>query len=271
VFRRVIVPSEAFEELNGNYSHGSHVHVVGPVVQRTRMTTDEREALRGDLAKRFGRDFRHLVVTMLGGGVAADRSAQIAATCAMMASRADTLHLAVVWPNATVEAGAFTWPNTRIVKTHHAGALVAACDLFISAAGYNSFHEVIYNRVPAIFMAQMSTFMDDQRRRAMAAVDRGLADIIEPHEMHALRAKVANYLEGGRSQEIREQLETLELPEPGTADAARLIMEIAECPRPAGRTSLPASATMNPRTSMTSFVPTTPGPPIPAGRYSRST
>ncbi|WMT92615.1 hypothetical protein [Pelagibacterium sp. H642] len=225
-FRRVIVPTEAFEELNSSYSHGGHVHFVGPIVQTVPLTKRRRKSIRAELATRFGRDFKHLVVTMLGGGLAAGRSAQIAAICAMMAERTDTLHLVVVWPNATVEAGAYAWPNTRIVKTHHANALVLASDLFISAAGYNSYHEALYGRIPTIFMAQMSVFMDDQRRRAMAAVERGLADIVEPHEMHALRAKLADHLDGSRSQDVRGLLSELELPEPGTAQAARLIEEI---------------------------------------------
>jgi hypothetical protein len=225
-FSRVIVPSEAFEELNEGYSRGSHIHVVGPIVQRLKMTARKRAKLRAEFANHYGRDFRHLAVTMLGGGVAADRSSQIAAICAMMAARRDTLHLLVVWPTATVEAGAYAWPNTRVVKTHHASALVAAADLYISAVGYNSFHEVVYNGVPTIFMAQMAQFMDDQQSRAMAAVTRGCADIVAPEEMHSLRAKIADFLDGGRSGEIRATLAELSLPEPGNKDAARLIMEL---------------------------------------------
>ncbi|TNC49628.1 hypothetical protein FHG66_11010 [Rubellimicrobium rubrum] len=227
-FSRVIVPSEAFEELNEGYSQGSHIRTVGPIVQRQKMTTKRREKLRGELASRYGREFRHLAVTMLGGGVAADRSAQTAAICAMMASRRDTLHLLVVWPTATVEAGAYAWPNTRVVKTHHASALVAAADLYISAVGYNSFHEVIYNRVPTIFMAQMAQFMDDQQARAMAAVNRGCADIVAPDEMLSLRHKISAFLDGGRSAEIRAALSELTLPEPGNAEAAHLILELTQ-------------------------------------------
>jgi hypothetical protein len=226
VFTRVIVPSEAFEELNDNYSYGSHVHTVGPIVQRVKMTPKRRDKLRGQIAARYGREFRHLAVTMLGGGVAADRTSQIAAICAMMASRKDTLHLLVVWPTATVEASAFAWPNTRVVKTHHASSLVAVADLYVSAVGYNSFHEALYNRVPTIFMAQMSAFMDDQQSRAMAAVERGCADIVAPEEMLSLRSKIVDFLDGERAQEIRGRLAELTLPEPGNAAAARLIMEL---------------------------------------------
>ena len=226
VFSRVIVPSEAFEDLNEGYSQGSHIRTVGPIVQRVRMTAKRREKLRAQIAERYGRDYKHLAVTMLGGGVAADRTSQIAAICAMMASRRDTLHLLVVWPTATVEAGAYAWPNTRVVKTHHASVLVAAADLYISAVGYNSFHEAMYNRVPTIFMAQMAQYMDDQQARAMAAVSRGCADIVSPDEMLSLRHKISAFLDGGQGAEIRAALTELTLPEPGNAEAARLIMEL---------------------------------------------
>ena len=226
VFNRVIVPSEAFEELNEGYSQGSHIRTVGPIVQRLKMTAKKRDKLRAEIAARYGREFKNLAVTMLGGGVAADRSSQTAAICAMMAARPDTLHLLVVWPTATVEAGAYAWPNTRVVKTHHAPALVAAADLYVSAVGYNSFHEVVYNKVPTIFMAQMAAYMDDQHSRAMSAVNRGCADIVAPEEMLSLRTKISDFLDGGRSGEIRAALSELTLPEPGNAEAAALIMEL---------------------------------------------
>ena len=146
----------------------------------------------------------------------------------MMERRPDTLNLVVVWPTATIEPGSFSWDNTRVVKTHHASALVAACDLYISAVGYNSFHEAMYNRIPTIFMAQMNAFMDDQRSRAMAAVSRDLADIVEPHEMMSLAAKVGEFLDGGRAEEIRSRLAQIELPQPGNLAAAKMIMEISE-------------------------------------------
>lgn len=228
VFNRVIVPLEAFEELNEDYSDGKHLTTVGPIVQSISLTRAKRDTIRAAIGRQFGKTFKHLVVTMLGGGVAADRSSQVASICAMVERRADTLNLVVVWPTATVEAGAFSWSNSRVVKTHHASALVAACDLYISAVGYNSFHEAMYNRIPTIFMAQMNAFMDDQRARAMAAINRNLADIVEPHEMMSLSVKLAEFLDGGRSNEIRTRLSELKLPEAGNAAAAKLIMEISQ-------------------------------------------
>lgn len=225
-FSRVIVPMEAFDELNQRYSRGDHLREVGPIVQRTALSQEDRTALRADLAARYGRPFQHLVVTMLGGGVAADRKAQLSAICAMMDRRPDTLNLIVVWPTATVEAGCFAWDNTRVVKTHHASALVAAADLFISAVGYNSFHEAIYNQVPTIFIPQMAAMMDDQRARAIAAVDRGCASLVEPHEMLTLQQMITQHLDHGHAATVRANLAALSLPEPGNAQAARLIEEM---------------------------------------------
>lgn len=226
VFQRVIVPLEAFDELNQRYSRGSHLHEVGPIVQRTVLSPEERATLRARLTQRTGVTFDKLVVTMLGGGVAADRKAQLAAICAMMERRPNTLNLIVVWPTATVEAGWFSWRNTRVVQTHHASALVAAADLFVTATGYNSFHEAVYNQVPAIFVPQMAAMMDDQRARAMAAVERGCASIVEPHEMLTLQTLVRAHLDEGHDEIVRTNLAALTLPEPGNAHAARIIEEL---------------------------------------------
>ena len=230
-FARVIVPSEAFDELNGSYSHGDHLRPVGPIVQRIALGGADREALRQRLAGRFGQSFERLVVSLLGGGVAADRSVQIQAICGMIARRPNTLHLVVVWPTATLQPGWFAWPNTRIVRTHYAGALAAAADLCISAAGYNSFHEMLYNGIPAIFLPQTGAFMDDQRARAHAASDRGLALTLEPSQLMTLDREVDRFLDRGEADAVRQRIAALDLPEPGNARAARLIEEVMHgCP-----------------------------------------
>lgn len=225
VFGRVIVPAEAFEELNQTYSSGDHVSQVGPIVQKMDLKNHDRETLRAALADRFEKPFRKLVVTMLGAGVAARRTAQIQAICGMMDTRDDVLNLVVVWPAATAEAGAFAWNNTRVVKTHHASPLVAASDLFISGVGYNSFHEALYNHVPTIFMPQMASFMDDQHSRAQAAIDRGLAEMVAPENLMALRQHMQSFLDHGKAEQIRDRLANWALPETGNRAAAALIAE----------------------------------------------
>lgn len=225
IFERVIVPMEAFDELNHSYSQGSRLKTVGPIVQQPDPKVFDREKLRERLRKRFKIDFTNLTVTMLGGGVAADRTAQVQAICAGMEKRSDTLNLIVTWPTARVDPGWFSWKNSRIVRTHHANPLVSVCDLFISAVGYNSFHEAIYNNIPSIFIPQMASYMDDQRARAEAAADRGAAILVEPTQMSSLEREITLCLDDSKATEIRSVLAKLELPETGNASAAQLIQE----------------------------------------------
>ena len=226
-FARVVVPGEAFEELNAGYSRGEHLRPVGPIVTPVRLDAAGRGALRERLAERFGRPFERLVVTMLGAGVAADRSAQIQAMSAMLERRGDVLHLVVVWPSSVLRPAWFGWRNTRIVRTHRANVLAAAADFWVSAAGYNSFLEAMYGAIPSIFVPQMGPFMDDQRRRAAAAVERGLAAMVEPTDLVALDRLVERFLDRGEAEALRARLVAAELPAPGVREAARVIEEVA--------------------------------------------
>ena len=226
VFDRVIVPQEAFDDLNEDYSHGPRIRKVGPIVRRIALSTDESGRLREGLAEQFG-SFERLVVTMLGGGVASDRSAQTAAIAAGLARRPDVLHLVVTWPTATVDPGHFAWPNTHVVRTHHASILAAAADLFISAVGYNSFHEAMYNRIPTVFIPQEAAFMDDQRARALAARERGLAELVDPHQLMTLDRTITRMLDGGEADTIRARLTGIGLPSSGNAAAAECIHDLA--------------------------------------------
>ena len=234
VFDRVIVPGEAFEELNRAYSRGERLREVGPIVQQVPAGLD-RAAIRRSLADRYGREIMHLVVTQLGGGIATDRSAQIQALCGMMERRPGTLHLVLVWPGAVLQPAWFGWTNTRIVRTRHAVLLAAAADLCVTAAGYNSFHEVLYNAMPAIFLPQTRSFLDDQHARARAAAERGLAGLVEPHELVRLEREIGRWLDGGEAEAARSRLAALDLPRPGIGDAAHLIAEIGDGHGRAGR------------------------------------
>lgn len=228
VFSRVVVPREAFEELNTDYSRGPQVREVGPIVARPALSASDRQALRAGLSERYGIAFDRLVVSLLGGGVAADRSAQTQALCSIAERRSDTLHLVVVWPGGRQEPAWFGWDRTRVVRTQRAGALVAAADLCISAAGYNLFHETLYAGAPTIFVPQTGPFMDDQRARAGAAAERGLAATVDPHEMMRLDREVARFLDGGEAEATARRIGLADLPEPGNRAAAELIAEVTD-------------------------------------------
>ncbi len=227
-FARVIVPDEAFDDLNTDYSRAQTLRHVGPIVQRRDLDADARATLRANLRARFGPKAEKIIVTMLGGGEAADRSAQLQSLCAQISARPDWLHLILVWPNAKVSANLYGWENSHVVRSQRALELCQASDLLVSAVGYNSFHEVLYHRIPTIFMPQMAAFMDDQERRARAASDRGLAVTVLADELLLLQREVAAFLDGTRADDIGKALADLVLPEPGNAAAARLIEEVSQ-------------------------------------------
>jgi hypothetical protein len=222
VFSRVLVPDEAFEELNDTPRWGGRVDHVGPIV---RQACAARSVQRQDLLDRLQSSANELVVSMLGGGAAADRAAQLQTLCNIFERRDAALHLILAWPGSVVPAGLFGWKNSRVVYTRRALDLCRIADLVVSAAGYNSFHEILYHRIAAIFMPQMAPFMDDQERRARAASDRGLAETVNADELFRLEREIVAFLDGGKAQRIRERLSGLTLPEPGTAAAAALISQ----------------------------------------------
>lgn len=220
-FGQVIVPLEAFEELNTDNRFRMNTARVGPIVQQRPETS--RDKLRQSLSERFGIEYSTLVVSALGGGVAADRSAQLQTLSMMMENRKDCLHLILVWPNARISSNLYGWSRTRVITTRASAALMTAADLAISAAGYNSFHEMLYHRVPTILIPQSAEYMDDQERRSRAAVERGLADMVLAEELLKLEHTVNACLDDGRTEDLANALANAELPHPGNSDAARLL------------------------------------------------
>ena len=225
VFDRVIVPSEAFDELNDAYSYGDHVRYVGPIFRDAVQTRDDRDALRARLAKQFGRKFKTLVVSMLGGGIASERSAQLQAISGFLESRPDCLHLIVTWPGSKIQSAAFGWQNTRVVQTLEATTLCLTADLVISAAGYNSVHEILYHKIPAILIPQSAPYLDDQERRARALADRNLCAVITEREFMKLERTMSQCLDAGGLEDYRSALRNIDLPEAGASKAAALIAE----------------------------------------------
>ncbi len=223
VFRRVIVPNEAFDELNQHYSFGAHIHPVGPIVQLPGGKRISVRDTRKAISRQVGRDFDQLVVSMLGGGVAADRGPHLQTICAALEDRKDVLHLVVVWPNARVAPELALWRNSRIVRAVDALSLARAADFLVSAVGYNSFHEILYHQIPAILIPQMAPYMDDQERRARSAANRGLAEMISPKELFLLERKLAEFLDGANAAQLRARLARETLPVPGNHLAARII------------------------------------------------
>ncbi|WP_295311944.1 glycosyltransferase [Roseobacter sp.] len=222
-FTGVITPDEAFPELNDVYSSGNHIHRVGPVVRTDASSPKERAGLRKRLGKAFNRPVDTLAVSMLGSGMASERTAQVQMLCSLMEERENCLHLVVVWPHAVVASDFGQWHNSFAVRTDQTLSLCAAADLVVSAAGYNSFHELLYAGIPSIMIPNHATYLDDQEKRARAAADRNLARFVAATDLLTLQREVDGLLDGTVRAEIAAAFTEVPLPERGNNAAAELI------------------------------------------------
>lgn len=220
VFSKVIVPQEAFDELNTGYTNGPNIHHVGPIVREADPADPN---MRKKLSKLFDRPADTVVVTMLGGGVASERSVQTQMMCNILEQRENCIHLVVAWPNAVVPNGLYSWKNTHVIKTQNTGALCQAADLVVSAVGYNSFHEIMYAGIPSIMIPQFAPYLDDQERRARAASERGLTSLVLETELVRLKQEVSAFLDHGKADEVRAAFTKVKLPVAGNQSAAKLI------------------------------------------------
>lgn len=222
-FTNVVVPAEVFEELNTDYSTGEYIHNVGPIVREVQASQKDLRRIRDDLSIKFDRTIETLVVSMLGGGVASRRTAQTQLLCNLFEKRQNCLHLIVAWPNAIVDSALYGWANSFVVRTSRAVDLCRAADLCVSAAGYNSFHELIYAQVPAIYIPQSAPYLDDQERRAQSAAERHLSVLVKEDELFKLEREALAFIDGGKGEDLRTTLRNESLPEPGNSAAAQII------------------------------------------------
>ncbi|MCH8466604.1 MAG: hypothetical protein LAT78_08570 [Roseinatronobacter sp.] len=102
---------------------------------------------------------------------------------------------------------------------------MAAFDLAVSAAGYNTFHELHQARIPTVFVANTAPGMDNQAARAAFAASAGwgrLAIRTQISIMEALRP----LLEPEERAKMRQHFDTRPLPN-GAARAAQAILALA--------------------------------------------
>ena len=101
-----------------------------------------------------------------------------------------------------------------------------AFDLIISAAGYNSFHELAYAGVPVIFVPNETPGTDDQLARSQFAERRGLGMVVRLHELFRV-SKAIDHLLDPKQQSLVAERALMQERENGAQQAARLIEEMA--------------------------------------------
>ena len=101
---------------------------------------------------------------------------------------------------------------------------LAAFDLMVTEAGYNSFHELVFAGIPTIFVPREDPEMDDQTLRARFAASAGLGFTVSPHAEGGSGPLLSEALDPESAAEIARRSARLGFVN-GAGEAARFIAE----------------------------------------------
>lgn len=119
------------------------------------------------------------------------------------------------------------WPEVTVLRGFPISRHMRAFDFCISAAGYNSFHEMIGYGVPAIFLANRTPNMDDQYGRAKFAQDNAAAFEISESELDELPNLLAMMMQPQARDFLVEHCAMLNRPN-GAKAAAEALGAVAD-------------------------------------------
>jgi len=192
----------------------------------------EREELvpRDDARRRLGVPTDHQAIYVSVGGGGDDAASSLLPRCVAALQRTGR-HIVVgagpLYDGPEIRGPGITWLDRYVPLELFAGLDGAVC-----AAGYNSFHELMFAGVPSVFLPR-PRIADDQQHRAQGAVDVGAAALAEGPDAsaEALQTLLGDW-DGGPSKQAaaaRAAAQAL-VPENGARDAA---LQILGCVLPA--------------------------------------
>jgi UDP-N-acetylglucosamine:LPS N-acetylglucosamine transferase len=131
------------------------------------------------------------------------------------------------WSNGAISLP--RWTGTRRLRGFPISRLFNGFDFSVSAAGYNTYHEVMAFGLPTIFVANRHPSMDDQGARAAFAQDNGAGFDLTNDEMHVFPTLCRAMLTPQANAALRANCAGFET-ENGASEAARIITRLAGAP-----------------------------------------
>ncbi|GAA1171627.1 hypothetical protein GCM10009584_10680 [Ornithinimicrobium humiphilum] len=164
-----------------------------------------------------------LALVSLGAGNINDTDDEVGAAAAAL--REHGIGVCVTAPS--IAERAYAGSGVHLVRHFPLSQHFAAFDYAVVAAGYNSFHETLRFGVPALFVPNDATSLDDQVARAGHAADRGWA--LSARTLTDGRAPdlVGRLVEQGPGMAALAQADD---PGNGAADAAAELLRVAALP-----------------------------------------
>jgi hypothetical protein len=165
------------------------------------------------------------VLVQLGSGTTRDLNTLLTEVIAQL-RRFDGLEIVLAqWLNAPTAYDA-RWPGVRLLSGYPIPRYYRAFDFTISAAGYNSYNDLLRFGIPTIFIANDAQVMDDQGARARFAEQAEAAFNVPETDLGALSDCVAAILQPQVRGFLQDRARAIALPN-GAAEAARAVMEVA--------------------------------------------
>lgn len=195
--------------------------LVGPIVLLERTDLLSRAEARAALALP---EDATAVLVQLGSGNNFDMNAVRDDVLAACAGRPDAHARIVIWPIAEAN-GAVTVPadgRIRTLKGFPLARFLPAFDFAVSAAGYNSFHELISAGLPAIWVPNENPMMDEQEARALFAEREGVGYGVRVQNRNRLTWALARMFEPEQRGLMRERARRLAFAD-GGREAASII------------------------------------------------
>ncbi|MBO0334916.1 hypothetical protein J0X12_14920 [Sneathiella sp. CAU 1612] len=115
------------------------------------------------------------------------------------------------------------WPGIKRLRGFPLSRYFNAFDFTVSAAGYNSFNEIISFSLPAIFMANEHATMDDQGGRAAFVQEEEAAYHIPGLNLDIVERSIENILDPEIQNTMRYNCERLALENGATAAAESIV------------------------------------------------
>ena len=202
---------------------------VGPI---TLLDPDE-QVDRRQAAQALGIDpDRRTVLVTLGAGSSQDRVTTLDLVVSRLTAEPD-LQVVLTRPMIAAQAGPVA-DRVHAISVYPISRYLAAIDLAVAAAGYNSFHELVGAAVPTLFVPDRSAPLDDQPARARWADQVGAGLSLPVVTGPSVDAAVGRLLDRQERDRMAQRCRQLRQPN-GAAAAMAAVQSLCDSPERVSR------------------------------------
>jgi len=194
------------------------------LVPPIRLLDEEELFPRAEAARRLGLDpDRPSVLIQLGAGYNRDVVSLVDNLVTVLQQFGELQICVAEWLNGTQPLN--YWQGVSYLRGYPLSQYFKAFDFSISAAGYNTFHEVVNFDLPTIFIPNRHPSMDDQAGRSTRAQALQAAFELDESDLTDLPDLVGLLMDGKAREFLATNSKALHQPN-GAADAARLLTHL---------------------------------------------